>query len=54
MQNIVDRFVTNIISKNRYKLILDGLKTTILVSLWASLFRQYCWHYNLYVKKIEV
>jgi len=37
MQNITDSFKNNIIAENRYLLIIDGLKTTIIISILASI-----------------
>ena len=38
MKGIVDSFQSNIIQENRYLLILDGLKVTVIVSILASVF----------------
>ena len=37
-QRTVDSFVSNIIREHRYLLLLDGLKTTMLISILASIF----------------
>ena len=38
LQSVADSFYSNIILENRYLLILDGLKTTVVISLLSSLF----------------
>ena len=38
MKGIADSFQSNIIQENRYLLILDGLKVTVIVSILASIF----------------
>ncbi len=38
IQSVSDGFYSNIIHENRYLLILDGLKTTMLISLFAVVF----------------
>ncbi|MCF8241909.1 MAG: ABC transporter permease subunit [Melioribacteraceae bacterium] len=37
-QDILNSFYSNIILENRYILILDGLRTTIIISIFATLF----------------
>jgi polar amino acid transport system substrate-binding protein len=37
-KRLADSFYSNIILENRYRLILDGLKLTILISIFAALF----------------
>ena len=37
-RNIAESFHSNIIQENRYLLIIDGLKTTVLISILATLF----------------
>jgi len=36
--NVADSFRSNIIQENRYLLIWDGLKTTVIISIFATLF----------------
>ena len=38
LQDIADSFYSNIILENRYVLILDGLQTTIVISIFSTLF----------------
>lgn len=38
LENLSDSFYNNIIRENRYLLILDGLKTTAVIALFASVF----------------
>jgi polar amino acid transport system substrate-binding protein len=38
LTKVVDSFYSNIIQENRYLLIWDGLKTTVIISIFATLF----------------
>ena len=38
LANVADSFRSNIIQENRYLLIWDGLKTTVIISIFATLF----------------
>ena len=38
LQRVVNSFYSNIIQENRYLLIWDGMKTTVIISIFATLF----------------
>jgi polar amino acid transport system substrate-binding protein len=38
LKGVADSFQSNIIQEKRYLLIWDGLKTTVIISVWATLF----------------